>query len=116
MDKKVEYSYITGSILSVLPSLERSIRIFEKKYRTVKVGVTGRDPQIRFNEHLQNRKWDRMIVKYKTTSENFVNRAEKYFILGHRELKNKWTGYSNLPENGDKYFYILLYGKNTNTR
>ena len=111
MEKKVEYSLITGNVMDVIPSLERSVMIFESRYRSVKVGITGRDPQERFNEHLKDRRWNRMIVKYKTKSESLANKVEDYFILYHPNLKNKWIGYSHLTEGGDKYFYILLYGE-----
>lgn len=111
MEKKVEYNMITGSVLNVLPSLERSVLYFESRYMSVKVGITGRNPQERFNEHLKDRRWNRMIVKYKTTSESLVNKLEDYFILYHPRLKNNWIGYSHLSKDGYNYFYILLYGK-----
>lgn len=111
MEKKVEYNIITGCVLDVLPALERSVLYFESRYISVKVGITGRDPQERFNEHLAERRWNRMIVKYKTRSENLINKLEDYFILYHPRLKNNWIGYSHLSAGGDNYFYILLYGK-----
>ena len=113
MEKKVEYSLIKGNIIDVLPTLERSIKIFEKKYVSVKVGITGRNPQERFNEHQKTRMWNRMVVKYKTNSESLINKVEDYFILYHPQLKNNWMGYSHLSKGGDNYFYILLYGKKT---
>lgn len=92
MEKKVEYNIITGCVLDVLPALERSVLYFESRYISVKVGITGRDPQERFNEHLAERRWNRMIVKYKTRSENLINKLEDYFILYHPRLKNNWIG------------------------
>ena len=111
MEKKVEYNMLTGIVLDILPALERSVSYFESRYQSVKVGVTGRDPQERFNEHLKERRWNRMIVKYKTRNESLINKIEDYFILYHPRLKNKWIGYSHLANGGDNYFYILLYGK-----
>ena len=111
MEKKVEYNMITGNMLNVIPSLERSVKIFESKYHSVKVGITGRDPQERFNEHLRDRRWNRMIVKYKTTSENLADKVEDYFVLYRPHLKNRWIGYIYQNEDGNKYIYILLYGK-----
>lgn len=111
MEKKVEYNMITGNVLDVLPALERSVLYFESRYISVKVGITGRDPQERFNEHLKDRRWNRMIVKYKTKSESLANKVEKYFIITHPNLKNKWMGYSHLSPDGDNYLYILLYGR-----
>lgn len=111
MEKKVEYNMLTGIVLDILPALERSVSYFESRYQSVNVGVTGRDPQERFNEHLKERRWNRMIVKYKTRNESLINKIEDYFILYHPRLKNKWIGYSHLAKGGDNYFYILLYGK-----
>lgn len=111
MEKKVEYSLITGNVLNVIPSLERSVLYFESRYMSVKVGVTGSNPQECFNEHLMDRCWNRMIVKYKTTSENFADKVGDYFTLYHPRLKNNWIGYSYISEECDKYIYILLCGK-----
>lgn len=111
MEKKVEYNMITGNVLDVLPALERSVLYFESRYISVKVGITGRNPQERFNEHLKDRRWNRMIVKYKTRNESLINKIEDYFILYHPRLRNNWVGYSHLAEDGYNYFYILLYGK-----
>lgn len=106
--KIVEYREITGWITEVLPLLKRSVTMFEKHYKSVYVGITGRNPQARFNEHCRKENWERMIVKYKTTSEAFVNQIENYFIITHPQLKNKWLGKSNLAKNKYNYFYILV--------
>lgn len=111
--KKVEYNYITGAPVNVILPLLHSLKIFLTKYHSVKVGITGRDPQRRFGEHLKKRPWNRMIVRYKTSSENFANQLEQFFIVLNPGLKNYWLGTSNLCKKGDNYLYFLLYGEKT---
>jgi len=104
----VEYNYITGQPMVVLSQLKNSVANFLSKNSEVKVGITGRDPQDRFNEHLKNRDWDRMIVKYKTSSERNANKLEDLLIQNYPELTNEWMGTSYLSEDGDNYLYVLV--------
>ncbi len=108
---KVEYNYITGVISVVLPNIKRSLGQYIRNYEEVKIGITGRNPQIRFNEHQQRRDWDRMIVKYRTTSQNNANKVEKYFIECYPNLANYWIGNTQLSYIGHNYVYFLLYRK-----
>jgi len=109
--KIVEDKLITGAPKNVNTPLIASLKIFLTKYQSVKVGITGRTPQERFDEHLNDRNWNRMIVKYKTSSENFANQIEDLFISEFPKLKNHWIGKSELSKEGDNYLYFLLYGK-----
>ena len=111
---KVEYKCITGNIGDVATPLTKSISSFCTHYSEVKVGITGRKPQYRFNEHLLDYNWERMVVKYATTSKKNANRLEKFFIATKPNLVNKWTGESDLAEKGKKYLYVLLKGKKQN--
>lgn len=112
MEKKIEYNCITGPASKVIESLERSLSQYLRHYRDVKVGITGREPQKRFIEHLnEDPKWERMVVKYKSSSENFVNSIEKYFIYTRPKLKNIWIGTSHLYPDGQNYLYFILKGK-----
>ena len=106
--EKVEFDYWTGCPNDVIESINRAISRYLLYYKNVKVGITGRDPQMRFNEHQKDGKWKRMVVKYKTTSERFANTVEKYFITTRPELKNNWLGYSELSKNGDNYLYVVM--------
>jgi hypothetical protein len=108
VNKKVEFDYWTGCPNDVIGSINRAISQYLIYYKKVKVGITGRNPQERFNEHQNNGRWNRMVVKYKTSSENFANKVEKYFIETRPELKNKWLGYSGLSENGYNYLYVIM--------
>ena len=106
--KKSELSYCTGSLNVAQIAIERSLKIYLAKYRQVKIGITGREPQTRFNEHLQEKEWARMVVKYKSTSQNNVNKLEDYFIEKYPRLKNQWIGQSILSNEGPNYLYFLL--------
>lgn len=108
MEKKAELSYCTGTLNEAREAIERSLKIYLAKYRKVKIGITGRTPQVRFKEHLMDRDWARMVVKYKSTSQNNVNKLEDYFIEKYPRLKNQWIGQSILSNEGPNYLYFLL--------
>lgn len=108
MPKVVEYNYITGQPVNVLSQLKISVAVFLFNNSDVKVGITGREPQVRFNEHLKIKDWDRMIVKYITKSERNVNALEDELIKNYPELINQWIGKSNLSKDGDNYLYVLV--------
>jgi hypothetical protein len=108
MAKVVEYNYVTGQPMVVLSQLKISVANFLVNNSDVKVGITGRDPQERFKEHLKKKDWDRMIVKYKTTSERNANKLEDLLIENYPELINEWMGTSYLSEDGDNYLYVLV--------
>lgn len=103
-------SYYTGWPCNVVPLLNISISLYLRNYRNVKIGITN-DPDRRFYQHCTRNpemRWERMVVKYTTSSISNANAVEKYFINNRPELTNEWTGYSNMSENGPYYVYILL--------
>jgi len=108
MPKQVEYNYITGQPKDVLPHLKSSVGLYLTFNSEVKVGITGRDPQDRFNEHLKFKNWDRMIIKYVTMSERNANCLEDYLIANYPDLINKWIGTSYLSKDGYNYLYVLV--------
>ena len=79
--KKVESEILSGYPKDVIPALERSLSQYERFYKDIKVGITGRNPQERFKEHQENDGWERMVVKYKSSSEGFVNLIEDHLSL-----------------------------------
>lgn len=104
-------SIITGMPDNVIYRLEITLGMLRSNYNDVKIGITGRDPQKRFNEH-QRDGWERMLVKYETTSENFANKIEDYFIRKYPKLKNEWIGKSNLSIEAPKYYvYFIMKDK-----
>ncbi len=109
--KKVEYDYWTGSPADVINYINRAISQYLRYYEDVKVGITGRDPQNRFDEHQKHSGWTRMVIKYVTSSENFANKVESYFIKTRPELENKWVGRSYLSKEGKNYLYLVMRKK-----
>lgn len=99
-------SFLTGQPATVAASIARSIAAFERNYKHVKIGITGRPVQ-RAAEHT-SAGWKRLVLKYKTSSARNANAIEKYFIEQRPELKNKWTGYSYMTETGPYYVYMIM--------
>ena len=95
-----------GPYKSLLGSLTISLAVYEYYYRHVKVGITG-DPDVRAIAH-QADGWQRMVVRYVTSSRDVANSIEKHFILTRPELKNKWTGFSHMTKTGPYYVYFLM--------
>jgi hypothetical protein len=62
------------------------------------------------NEHSKTGpKWDSMIVKYETTSVNFVNKLEKLLIDNHWDyITNEIGGGGGPTGKGNQYLYILI--------
>ena len=102
----LEYNYITGYPSDVLEHLDRSLSQYMAHYSMVKVGITG-NPERRWGEHHSDG-WERMVVKYETSSENFVNQMEDYFIATRPSLANIWTGTSHLAGARKFYLYFIM--------
>lgn len=114
MQNEVEYSksYYSGFPANVIPLLRISISLFLRNYKRVKIGITN-NPERRWKEHQRQdaESWDRMVIKYVTTSVNNANRVEKFFIDAEPALHNRWTGWSNMSNSDNYYVYILLGGR-----
>lgn len=97
---------ITGHPSEVIPILEGVLKNLRTHYRAIKVGITS-DPRQRFSSYRQA-KWTHMFVHYSTTSADYANAIEDHFILKYSWLKNKWTGYSKMNPNSDKYYLYFV--------
>jgi hypothetical protein len=106
----VYHNFITGHPSQILESLNRTIGQYKWRYSEVKVGITGRNPEERFREHLQTRSWSQMVVIYKTDSIAYANQVEAYLVQRHYiDLVNvRSGGGSQLTSFGPNYLYVLL--------
>jgi len=111
MSKIVEENYSTGHLHEVKIELNRAIGQYKRYNNDVKIGITGRPPQERFNEHLRNDHWERMVVIYRSTSIRYVNEIEAYLCEKHgNSLFNirGGGGASHMPIGGYNFVYALL--------
>lgn len=106
----VQYNAVTGHPSQILESLNRTIGQYKWRYSEVKVGITGRNPEARFREHLQTKNWSHMVVIYQTNSVTFANQVEAYLVQRHyTDLANvRSGGGSQLTSFGYNYVYVLL--------
>lgn len=75
----------------------------------IKIGITSRKPKERFEEHLKEINWKRMVVLYRTTSEDYVKELERFLIANHFDyLTNEVGGGGGDLSNGSScYLYII---------
>lgn len=103
----------TGWPKDICSMLNISVGQYQRHYINVKVGITY-NPRQRFYQHIDRNPemhWERMIVKYKTSSVENANIVEKWFIENRPELTNLWTGNSPMSGEGPFYVYFLLGDK-----
>jgi hypothetical protein len=106
---ELDYNYWTGTDNHVLESLNRSMGQYTRRYKKVKIGITN-NPEKRRKEHIRDSlDWDWMIVKYKTSSVNFVIELEEISIDNNWDyIAYKNGGIGNPAKNGMQYLYVLL--------
>jgi hypothetical protein len=99
---------ITGHILDVETKLIKSVYYFTGKYKRVKIGITN-NPERRAQEHRKTGKWKKMIVKYHTTSVDYINDIERIIIEHHWDyIENKIAGGGGPNGIGPYYLYFLV--------
>lgn len=105
----LEYDYWTGSNNEVIESLIRSVGQYTRHYKSVKIGITH-NPDRRSNEHARSTmRWKKMVVKYKTSSINFIKKTEQILIEYHWDfIKNEVGGGGGAEGEGPYYLYVLL--------
>ncbi len=106
---ELDYDYWTGTFNEVSTTLKRSIAQYIRNYKNVKIGITN-NPKRRAQEHSASSvKWDKMIVKYHTTSVNYINEMEKILVDHHWSyIKNEVAGGGGPNGEGPYYLYLLL--------
>jgi hypothetical protein len=89
----VEYKHITGFPNQVFGSLNLTIGQYKRNHYDLKVGITGQDPQNRFNQHRKEFPWKRMVTIYESVSEKHCNILEQFLVECHfNDLRNKKPG------------------------
>lgn len=100
----------TGWPKDICSQLNISVGQYQRYYNNVKVGITS-NPYRRFRQHIDKNPemhWERMVVKYETSSVENANVVEKWFIHNRPDLTNQWTGDSPMSGQGPFYTYFLL--------
>ena len=109
--KDIKWKVITGNPSQVLPKLKSSLRHYRKNYSSVYVGITN-DPKRRFTQHKAKLRWNTMVVKYSSSSTNYVRKIEKEldsFALNRGYgLENRTGGGGGQTGEGKQYLYFLL--------
>jgi len=106
---ELEYDYWTGSINEVKESLIRSVSQYIRHYRKVKIGITNNPERRKIQHQNGTMSWNKMTVKYKTTSLNYIKQLEKILVDYHWDyIKNKVGGGGGIHGEGPYYLYILI--------
>lgn len=107
---KLIYDYWVGKFKDIDIKLKSSISQYTRHNKTVKIGITN-NPERRKKQHQKSDiDWDKMIIKYETTSIKFINKMEKNHISYQRlyVVNQRNGGGGPNGKNGPYYLYILL--------
>lgn len=105
---ELEYDYWTGTATQVIDSLNRSIGQYLRHYAKVEVGICCNPEQTRIDHCKYTMDWDWMIVKYKTTSKNFVTELKETLKDNNRDCIESDGQGRGVAGNGKHYLYVLL--------
>lgn len=105
-----EENIVTGRISDDFKKLfNRKIAQYITRANELKVGITSRNPKIRFEEHLKDKDWERMVVLYKTTSVLNVKTLERFLIDNYFDyLTNEVGGGGGDLSNGGLCFLYII--------
>ena len=104
------YNYWKGKPSEVNTSLKRSISQYTRHHTKIKIGITCRPADRMREHHKMNLGWQKMIIKYETTSINFINKIEKHHIDYQWDFLTNQVKGGGGPngKNGPYYLYVLL--------
>lgn len=104
----VIYDHWSGHLNMVITPLNRSLGQYIRNYTEIKIGITN-NPETRFNQHIKLKKWDRMIVKYETSSLNYVRTLEQLLVENYFDyISNEVGGGGGNFGNPPYYLYVLI--------
>ncbi len=108
--KVVEFDIFSGHFEQLEKYLNRALGQYKQNYTKIKIGITGNEPQLRFEQHLNEYDWNRMIVKYITESIKKLIQIQSKLIEKYEDLFindfGKTGDYKINPDNF--YLYFLL--------
>jgi hypothetical protein len=109
----IEENYETGRPNEVFAILNHKIGQYKRNYKFVKIGITGQIPEERFEQHLKDYKWTKMVLIYKSSSINYCNQIEEWLVDYHYDdlVNQRKGGGSQLRLDGPNYVYVLVMGK-----
>lgn len=87
----------------------RRIAQYLSRANELKIGITSRNPKIRFEEHLKDKNWKRMVVLYKTTSVDYVKELERFLVNNYFDYITNEVGGGggDLSSGGSSFLYII---------
>ena len=106
---ELKHDYWQGQFEDILGTFIKSISQYSINHNGIKIGITN-DPEKRLKEHItSNVGWKKMIIKYETTSINYINVMEELLINYHWEILSNIRG--NVGETHKTppyYLYIVI--------
>lgn len=106
----LKYDYWEGTFTEIHKILLRSISQYTRHYSKVKIGITNSPERRKREHHKTNHEWDMLVVKYRTSSNNFINKMEALCIEYQKEyvINQRNGGGGPNSEKGPYYLYLLL--------
>lgn len=102
---ELKYDYWTGHFEDVKGSLIRNISQYSINNNAIKIGITT-NPETKIKEHRNsNLGWKKMIVKYQTDSENYINAMDEILSNYHWDIANNEK---KNPSANPYYLYLLI--------
>lgn len=103
---ELKHDYWTGQFEEIIGSFIKSISHYSINHNGIQIGITN-NPERRRQEHIASKKgWKKMVVKYETTSINYINVMEEILTNYHWEYVNNEKRSATITE--PYYLYILI--------
>lgn len=81
---------------------------YSQRYKIVKGGISGNEPQDTFETFLKEFMWEKMIIIYQLQNKHNAKKMEDYIISCYPEIVPNWLGLSDIKNDGDNYIYFLV--------
>ena len=106
---ELKYDYWTGHFEDIKASLIKSISQHSINHKGIRIGITN-DPERRHKEYqIGNQGWVKMIVKYETTSANYIHIMDEILSSYHWEYASNIKGdVSESYKTPPFYVYLVI--------